>query len=53
MASASTGLGSTIVEALAKRLDATVETHGGNPGTIVSIDHVESDASRSDETKVA
>ncbi|WP_137785462.1 PAS domain-containing sensor histidine kinase [Sphingomonas sp. 3P27F8] len=53
MASASTGLGSTIVEALAKRLDATVETHGGNPGTIVSIDHVESDASRSRETKVA
>lgn len=52
MASATAGLGSSIVEALAKRLDATVETRGGNPGTTVSIDHVERSARPREETKV-
>jgi hypothetical protein len=53
MASAASGLGSSIVEALAKRLNATVETHGANPGTIVSIGHVEANAGLSNDTKVA
>lgn len=38
-AGARTGLGTNIVEALAKRLDAEVEVASANPGTIVSIAH--------------
>jgi two-component sensor histidine kinase len=41
MAEARPGLGTSIVEALANQLDATVETEGGHPGTIVSITHTE------------
>jgi len=36
---ASTGLGSSIVEALAKQLNARVEILSGPPGTTVSISH--------------
>lgn len=39
MADAKPGLGTSIVEALANQLDATVETEGGHPGTKVSIVH--------------
>jgi two-component sensor histidine kinase len=39
MADAKPGLGTSIVEALANQLDATVETEGGHPGTIVSVAH--------------
>ncbi len=35
------GLGTNIVEALAKRLDAEVRVSGANPGTVVSIVHVQ------------
>lgn len=41
LASAKPGLGTSIVEALAKQLHATVETAGANPGTRVSIMHEE------------
>ncbi|MFZ5707437.1 MAG: sensor histidine kinase [Pseudomonadota bacterium] len=41
MAEAKPGLGSNIVEALARQLDATVETESGNPGLKVSITHAE------------
>jgi two-component system, sensor histidine kinase PdtaS len=44
MADAKPGLGTSIVEALASQLDATVETEGGHPGTIVSIVHAGKDA---------
>jgi two-component sensor histidine kinase len=40
LAKAKPGLGSRIVEALAKQLDATVKTEAGRPGTTVSITHV-------------
>ena len=36
---ASTGLGASIVEALAKQLNARVEILSGPPGTTVSISH--------------
>lgn len=39
MAAAKHGLGTSIVEALAGQLDATVKTEGGHPGTIVSVVH--------------
>lgn len=39
LAVAKPGLGTSIVEALANQLDATVETEGGHPGTIVSVAH--------------
>lgn len=39
LAGAKAGLGTSIVEALASQLDATVETEGGYPGTTVSIVH--------------
>ena len=39
VADAKPGLGTSIVEALANQLDATVETEGGCPGTTVSITH--------------
>jgi two-component system, sensor histidine kinase PdtaS len=39
MAQAKPGLGTSIVEALANQLDATVETDDGRPGTTVSITH--------------
>ena len=39
MADAKPGLGTSIVEALANQLAATVETEGGHPGTIVSVVH--------------
>lgn len=39
MAAAKPGLGTSIVEALANQLDATVSTKGGFPGTTVSITH--------------
>jgi two-component sensor histidine kinase len=35
------GLGTNIVEALAKRLDAEVQVAGGAPGTVVSIVHAQ------------
>ena len=35
------GLGTNIVEALAKRLDATVKVTSANPGTLVSIVHAQ------------
>jgi two-component sensor histidine kinase len=38
-ASAKSGLGSSIVEALAKQLKALVQVKDGNPGTLVSIIH--------------
>lgn len=41
LASAKPGLGTSIVEALAKQLHATVETAGANPGTRVSVMHEE------------
>jgi two-component sensor histidine kinase len=51
LADAKPGLGTSIVEALASQLDATVETEGGDPGTTVSIVHTEStDASDVDPT---
>ena len=40
LADARAGLGTSIVEALANQLGATVETEGGYPGTTVSITHV-------------
>jgi two-component sensor histidine kinase len=40
MADAKPGLGTSIVEALANQLDATVETKSGHPGTIVSVAHM-------------
>jgi two-component sensor histidine kinase len=39
--SAKPGLGTNIVEALAKRLDAKVQLAGANPGTAVSIVHAQ------------
>jgi two-component sensor histidine kinase len=39
LAEAKPGLGTGIVEALAKQLDATVETTGANPGIRVSVSH--------------
>lgn len=39
LADAKPGLGTSIVEALANQLDATVETEGGYPGTTVSVTH--------------
>ncbi|WP_228765542.1 sensor histidine kinase [Sphingopyxis solisilvae] len=39
LAAAKPGLGTSIVEALARQLHATVETVGANPGTRVSIVH--------------
>lgn len=41
LAAARPGLGTSIVEALANQLDATVETEGGYPGTTVSVSHTE------------
>lgn len=41
LAAAKPGLGTSIVEALANQLDATVETEGGYPGTTVSVSHTE------------
>jgi len=38
--SAKSGLGSEIVQALAKRLDATVETRGVDPGIVTTVKHV-------------
>ena len=38
-ASATPGLGASIVEALAKQLNARVQVIGGHPGTTVSIVH--------------
>jgi two-component sensor histidine kinase len=35
------GLGTNIIEALAKRLEAEVEISDAHPGTVVSIVHVE------------
>lgn len=42
LAHAKPGLGTSIIEALANQLDATVETEGGCPGTTVSITHTKS-----------
>ncbi|AMK23182.1 sensor histidine kinase [Sphingobium sp. TKS] len=42
MASAKPGLGTSIVEALANQLDATVQTEAGYPGTTISIAHTAS-----------
>jgi two-component system, sensor histidine kinase PdtaS len=39
LAEAKPGLGTSIVEALANQLDATVATEGGRPGTKVSVVH--------------
>src|SRR3546814_14253878 len=39
LADARPGLGTSIVEALANQLEATVETEGGYPGTTVSVTH--------------
>mgnify|MGYP003583179431 CR=1 FL=1 len=39
LAAARPGLGTSIVEALANQLDATVGTEGAHPGTTVSISH--------------
>jgi two-component sensor histidine kinase len=39
------GLGTSIVEALASQLHATVEIEGGYPGTIVSVTHTKSPSS--------
>jgi two-component sensor histidine kinase len=39
LADAKPGLGTSIVEALANQLHATVETDGGYPGTTVSVTH--------------
>jgi len=41
LADAKPGLGTSIVEALANQLEATVETEGGYPGTTVSVTHRE------------
>jgi len=41
LADAKPGLGTSIVEALANHLDATVETEGGYPGTTISVTHKE------------
>jgi len=41
LADARPGLGTSIVEALANQLEATVETEGGYPGTTVSVTHSE------------
>jgi len=38
-----TGLGTSIVEALARQLSATVEISSANPGTRITIDHVRID----------
>lgn len=40
-ASAAPGLGTSIVEALAHQLDATVQVADAHPGTVVSVAHVE------------
>jgi two-component system, sensor histidine kinase PdtaS len=40
LAEAKPGLGTRIVEAMAKQLDATVEIEARNPGTTVSITHI-------------
>ena len=45
MAAAKPGLGTSIVEALANQLHATVSSKGGYPGTTVSISHVDGQAS--------
>lgn len=39
LAGAKAGLGTSIIEALANQLDATIETEGGHPGTTVSVRH--------------
>ncbi|MCI4591472.1 ATP-binding protein [Sphingobium sp. BYY-5] len=54
LADAKPGLGTSIVEALANQMDATVETQGGHPGTIVSIVHTAAtDTGGVDRRKVA
>lgn len=45
LADAKPGLGTSIVEALASQLHATVETKGGDPGTTVSVTHTKSPSS--------
>lgn len=45
LADAKPGLGTSIVEALASQLHATVETEGGYPGTTVSVTHTKSPSS--------
>jgi len=44
------GLGTNIVEALAKRLDANVQVASANPGTAVSIVHAQNGAARAAES---
>jgi len=41
LANAKPGLGTSIVQALARQLDATVDTEAAQPGTMVSITHIE------------
>jgi two-component sensor histidine kinase len=53
LAEAKPGLGSSIVEALANQLDATIETTGGNPGTTVSIVHSEASGTNRAELKTS
>ncbi|SKB67723.1 Two-component sensor histidine kinase, contains HisKA and HATPase domains [Sphingopyxis flava] len=53
LADAKPGLGTSIVEALANQLKATVDTAGAHPGTTVSIVHTVSDVGGVDPAKVA
>ncbi len=52
-ADAKPGLGTGIVEALAKQLDATVTVTGLNPGTRVAITHSNAAAARSTKPDTA
>ena len=52
-ASATPGLGTSIVEALSRQLKARVQVAEGHPGTTVSIIHAHIAAVESDEQAVA
>ena len=47
------GLGSSIVEALAKQLAAEVKVTPANPGTTVSVAHIAASAGRAETQRVA
>ncbi|MDZ4320682.1 MAG: sensor histidine kinase [Phenylobacterium sp.] len=52
-ASSTPGLGTSIVDALANQLDATVIVAEAHPGTIVSVAHVEGEGGAKGDVRVA
>jgi two-component sensor histidine kinase len=50
LAEAKPGLGTSIVEALASQLDATLSVQSENPGVTIKVTHAEADAGDQSET---